>query len=48
MIYRVAISEIESKNDIKYNFTSPFWLVRSVDMYEWIVEVDLGIDFSSQ
>lgn len=48
MIKRVVISRIESKNDIKYSFTSPFWLVSSFDILECIVEVDFGIDFSSQ
>lgn len=28
----VVVNRIESKNDIKYSFTSPFWLVSSFDI----------------
>lgn len=32
MIKRVMVSRIESKNDMKYSFTNPFWLVSSFDI----------------
>lgn len=37
-----------TKKDIKYNLISPFWLVNILVKLVWIVEVDFGINFSSQ
>lgn len=36
------------KNERKYNFTIPFWLLRVEEVSVWMVEVTFGMDFSSQ
>lgn len=35
-------------NERKYNFTIPFWLLRSEQLSVWMVGVIFGIPFSSQ
>lgn len=37
-----------TRNERKYNFTIPFWLVRMEEVVVWMVEVDFGINFSNQ
>lgn len=37
-----------TKNERKYNFTIPFWLLRVEEVSVWMVEVTFGMDFSSQ
>lgn len=36
------------RNERKYNFTIPFWLLREDEVSVWMVEVALGIAFSNQ
>lgn len=36
------------KNERKYNFTIPFWLLRIEEASVWMVEVAFGITFSNQ
>lgn len=44
----VIIKIMLTRNDIKYSLIRPFWLVVRVVMLVWMVEVDFGINFSSQ
>lgn len=47
-MYSNVMIVMEIRNDIKYSFTRPFWLVKSLDELVCMVEVALGRDFSSQ
>lgn len=44
----IMIKIMLTRNDIKYSLIRPFWLVVRVVMLVWMVEVDFGINFSSQ
>lgn len=44
----IIIKIMLTRNDIKYSLIRPFWLVVRVVMLVWMVEVDFGINFSSQ
>lgn len=46
IIIGIQISVI--RNERKYSFTIPFWLLRAEEVSVWIVEVAFGIAFSSQ
>lgn len=37
-----------TRNERKYSFTIPFWLLRTEAVVVWIVEVAFGMAFSSQ
>lgn len=37
-----------TRNERKYNFTIPFWLLRIEEVRVWMVEVVFGMVFSNQ
>lgn len=44
----IGIQISVTRNERKYSFTIPFWLLREEEVSVWIVEVTFGIAFSSQ